>query len=183
MPKKNYVEVLIDPRMASAAGSWLLKWSPPEPTILGGPISPKITQHLRSLGAQLAKVGRRKGGKRYVSIACDVALRFERTRFPCALSGVRVWPRAALKLRKRVEGALRRKRGGGRPSLSLDRVRLIVAGKITYEDERNLRRLKKRLAQAERELKEREQFAAWCAENTAKGGSILDPVIPLPKSP
>jgi hypothetical protein len=93
------------------------------------------------------------------------------------------WPPEALKMQKRCKGALKRAEKVGRPAIEMDRLRQIATGKLAYADDRNLRRLRKRLQQAERQIEWSARFDTWIKENERLGGSLISVRAALPESP
>jgi len=186
MPAKGTVAVVLTRNLARDVAIWLANWVPPEPTLLGGATNPITLVHLNLLAGKLEKFSRRKTkmlGRRYFNVTREIAETFVRLRHPCAIGGGRAWPRATLKTRARFEGALRRLDRVGRPAIALNRLRQIVAGELDYADDRNLRRLRKRLREAERDVEVSARIDAWMACNDALGGSLLDMRVPFPKAP
>lgn len=111
MPRGGTVGVLIDARMALRAGKWLCQWTPPAPTLLGGSIDPAVATALNELGEQFVKAGKRRAPKRQIQVSRILAEHFINTFHPCTAGLVRLWPPEALKLRRRCQGALRKRRG------------------------------------------------------------------------
>jgi len=110
MPAKGHVSVRVSGRLCTETGRWLVLWTPPAPTVLGGAFDVETEALLRELGKQLLKAGRRRQARKYISIERHRAEAFA-TLFHPSVGGLRLWPRSALKLRRRFEEALRRRRG------------------------------------------------------------------------
>lgn len=183
MPAAGTVRILIDSTSAADAACWLRNWVPPETLLCTAQdCSARRTMLLR-LAAQLEKAGRSARGRRFIYVRRDLAECLSNTWHPCTIGLVRLWPRTVLRLRKRLERALNQGKRVGRPALRRDEILRRVNRQHAYADDRNRKRLKRRLSTIDEQARQSALFDQWFDEVTARGETIATTTLPFPKTP